>query len=205
MEGRLESDFNRHVLANAVKALEGAESLLSTLLDVSTLEAGIIRVSARALPLQDVLPSLADEFAKQAVTRGLSFRFVPSGLWVETDPVLLARVLRNLLTNALRYTKTGVILLGCRRQGAHVRVEVWDTGEGIPSDKLEIVFDDFVQIGNPERVRAKGLGLGLAVVRRMAVLLDHEVGVRSHFGRGTVFWITLPVVASPIAGAAFPN
>ncbi|MBC7908354.1 MAG: hypothetical protein H7Y60_16625 [Rhodospirillaceae bacterium] len=197
LEGRLEDQFDRHVLSNAVKALEGAESLLSTLLDVSTLEAGIIRVAARALPLHDVLSNLADEFAKQAATHGLSFRFVSSGLWVETDPVLLVRVLRNLLTNAVRYTKTGTVLLGCRRQGAEVRVEVWDTGEGIPDDKLETVFDDFIQIGNPERDRAKGLGLGLAVVRRMAVLLGHRVGVRSQLARGTVFWISLPVVKKP--------
>lgn len=197
LEGRLHDKSDRHVLAGAITALEGAESLLSTLRDVSTLEAGMIDVAAQVLPLDGLLPGLADEFAGQAGLRGLSLRSIPCQLWVETDPVLLTRMLRNLLNNAVRYTESGRILLGCRRQGALVRVEVWDTGQGIPHDKLESVFDDFVQVGNPERDRAKGLGLGLAVVRRMAALLGHEVGVRSHLGRGSVFWISLPVVPQP--------
>lgn len=111
---------------------------------------------------------------------------------MQTDPVLLARMLRNLLTNAVRYTESGRILLGCRRRGAQVRIEVWDTGLGIPGDKLDSVFDDFVQIGNPERDRTKGLGLGLAVVRRMATLLRHDVGVRSTLGRGTSTGVCRP-------------
>lgn len=197
LEGRLHDKSDRHVLAGAITALEGAESLLSTLRDVSTLEAGMIDVAAQVLPLDGLLPGLADEFAGQAGLRGLSLRSIPCQLWVETDPVLLTRMLRNLLNNAVRYTESGRILLGCRRQGALVRVEVWDTGQGIPHDKLDSVFDDFVQVGNPERDRAKGLGLGLAVVRRMAALLGHEVGVRSHLGRGSVFWISLPVVPQP--------
>lgn len=197
LEGRLHDKSDRHVLAGAITALEGAESLLSTLRDVSTLEAGMIDVAAQVLPLDGLLPGIADEFAGQAELRGLSLRSIPCQLWVETDPVLLTRMLRNLLNNAVRYTESGRILLGCRRQGALVRVEVWDTGQGIPHDKLDSVFDDFVQVGNPERDRAKGLGLGLAVVRRMAALLGHEVGVRSHLGRGSVFWISLPVVPQP--------
>jgi len=195
LAGRLTDHTDRKVLGNAVTALEGAEGLLSTLLDVSTLEAGIIPVKVRPVALGEVMSELATEFSGQAAAHGLDFVVVPSRLWVRTDPVLLARMLRNLLTNALRYTPTGRVLLGCRRRGRQVSVEVWDTGQGIPEDQLDAVFEDFVQVGNPERDRAKGLGLGLAVVRRMAALLGHAVAVRSRLGRGTMFSVQLPLVS----------
>jgi signal transduction histidine kinase len=112
---------------------------------------------------------------------------------VRSDPVLLERMLRNLLENSLRYTRRGGVLLGCRRWGDRLRIEVVDTGIGIAPEKLEAVFDEFHQIDNPERDRAKGLGLGLAVVRRLARLLGHEIEVRSEPGRGSCFAITLPL------------
>lgn len=197
LEVRLREPEDRRVLGLATKALEGAESLLSTLLDVSALEAGMVSANPRTIPLGPLLGNLAEEFAPQARARGVRLRQVPTGVWAHTDPVLLARVLRNLLANAVRYTGSGGILLGCRRLGDSIRIEVRDTGPGIPADKHEAVFDDFVQLGNPERDRNKGLGLGLAVARRMAGLMGHPMGVVSHVGRGTAFWITLPIAATP--------
>lgn len=192
LDNRLTEGEDRRILELAGKALEGAEDLLSTLLDVSTLEAGMVSANPRAIAMNPLIGGLASEFAPQAAALGLRLQAVPTRLWAETDPVLLSRVLRNLLTNALRYTTTGGVLLGCRQRDGRVAIEVWDTGPGIPEDKLDAVFEDFIQLGNPERDRAKGLGLGLAVARRMAALLGHELGVRSHPGRGTVFWIAAP-------------
>lgn len=202
LDQRLEGGEEARILAMADKALEGAEHLLSTLLDVSALEAGVIKAAPHRVSLGAILAGLSQEFAPQAQAKGLDFRAPPTSLWVETDPVLLARLLRNLLTNALRYTETGKVLLGCRRAGDEVRIEVWDSGRGIPQDKLETVFEDFVQLGNPERDRAKGLGLGLPVARRMAGLLGHPLQVRSQEGRGTVFWLCLPRVEPDLEGDA---
>jgi signal transduction histidine kinase len=116
---------------------------------------------------------------------------VPSGRQVNSDVVLLGRVVRNLLTNAIKYTESGGILVGCRRVGAATRIEVWDTGCGIPADKLDSVFDDFVQLDNPERDRRKGLGLGLAIVARTCRLLGCRYGVRSVEGKGSMFWVEI--------------
>lgn len=186
LDGRITVEDDRRVLDMAKKALGGAEDLLSTLMDVSTLEAGLIRPTIRPTVATAVLDQLAEEFRQQAGKRGLALRYVPCGLWVDTDAVLLARVLRNLLTNAIRYTQQGTILLGCRRQGDMVSIQVWDTGPGIPADKLDAVFEDFVQLANAGG-DCKGLGLGLAVVRRMARLMGHEVSVCSVVGKGSMF------------------
>lgn len=191
LDGRMDDAENLRILGHASKALKGAEDLLGALLDVSTLDAGMVAAATRPVALDEVLCGLAEEFGTQARACFLDFRYVPTSAWVETDAVLLSRLLRNLLTNALRYTETGRVLLGCRHAGTGIRIEIWDTGPGIPADKLEAVFEDFVQLGNPERDRSKGLGLGLAVVRRMAVLLGHPVEVRSTEGRGTVFSVRL--------------
>ncbi len=199
LDRRLEGDADRRILGHASSALKGAEDLLRALLDVSTLDAGIVAPQMRPVALDDVLAELAAEFRSLARARHLDFRYVPSQAWVETDPVLLSRLVRNLLANALRYTSQGRILLGCRPAGGAMRIEVWDTGAGIPADKLDQVFEDFVQLGNPERDRAKGLGLGLAVVRRMALLLRHPVEVRSREGRGTVFSVRVPRCELPLA------
>jgi signal transduction histidine kinase len=117
--------------------------------------------------------------------------FAIDGLIV-TDSVLLKRLIRNLMTNALRYTEKGGVLLGARRRGRYMWIEIWDTGRGIPADRLEEIFEDFYQLDNPSRDRARGLGLGLAIVRRTARLLGHEVSVRSRLGRGSVFRVTVP-------------
>ncbi|MBI5165346.1 MAG: hypothetical protein HY985_15755 [Magnetospirillum sp.] len=193
LDQRLADAADRRVLAIATKAVEAVEELLAAILDLSVLDSGIARAHPRPLALGPLLAGLGEELAVQAERRGIRFRAGACSAWVVTDPPLLARILRNLLANALRYTDRGRIVLGCRRVGATaIRIEVWDTGAGIPADKLDAVFEDFVQLDNPERDRAKGLGLGLAVARRTAALLGHDIGVRSQPGRGTVFWVTAP-------------
>lgn len=175
------------------EAMNAGEQLLNTLLDVSTLEAGI--VTARPVPVSaaDLLDRLAREFQPQVEARDLRFKVASRAATIVTDPVLLERMLRNLLHNAVRYTEQGGILIGARRRGDRLVFQVVDTGLGIPADQQEKVFEDFYQIGNASRDRTRGLGLGLSVVARMARLLDHPVTLRSLAGRGSVFSVSVPL------------
>jgi CheY-like chemotaxis protein len=127
----------------------------------------------------------------------LTLRTVPSSATVATDPELLDRILRNLLANAVSYTASGGILLGCRRSGDSVRIIVADTGPGIPEPQQHHIFEEFYQVGNPERDRSRGFGLGLAIVRRIADMLEHPISVRSATGKGSVFSVTVPLAAAP--------
>ena len=124
---------------------------------------------------------------------------VPTDAVVQSDPLLLERVMRNLMANALRYTERGGVVIGCRRRGDCVGIEVWDSGPGIAPDEHKRIFEEFYQIGNPERDRSRGLGLGLAIVRRLADLLGHEIELRSRVGRGSVFGIWAKRAAAPVS------
>ena len=191
----------RFILDRLQQSLEALEGLLNALLDVSKLEAGVTEPEPSAFPIGDLLRQLADEFGPRAIDQGLRFRLVQRDLWIETDRMFLERILRNLLSNALAYTSRGGILLGVRRRADRMRIEVWDTGIGIPGDRLDDIFEDFVQINNPHRNRDRGLGLGLAIVKRMARLIDCRIAVRSRLGRGSVFVCELPLVAAPVPPA----
>src|SRR5207302_8518927 len=133
------------------------------------------------------------EFTYHAETSGLGWRVLPSTLTVRSDPRLLEQIIRNLLSNAVKYTTQGRILLGCRRRGEMLRIEVWDTGAGIPELELQAIFEEFHQLDNPARERSKGLGLGLAIVQRLSDLLGHKIDVRSRVGTGSVFSIEVPL------------
>jgi two-component system CheB/CheR fusion protein len=196
------------------RALEAMRELLEMLLDISRLDAGIVEACPVRLALGPLLAQLAAEAAPQARLGGIGLRLVASSVAIRSDPKLLARILRNLVANALRYTEHGRVLIGCRRRGDVAAIQVWDTGRGISAEDLPGIFEEFQQLANPARERAKGLGLGLAIVRRLATLLGHPVDVRSWPGRGSVFEIQVPllaavapplvapaVVASPAAGA----
>jgi signal transduction histidine kinase/CheY-like chemotaxis protein len=183
------------LLNNMEAALEVLGTLLNSLLDVSKLDAGLIQAKVELMAVSPLLARLAAEYRPRVEAAGLRLRVSPCRAIVRTDPVLLERMLRNLLENSLKYTKRGGILLGCRRCDGRLRIEVVDTGIGIAPDKLEEVFEEFYQTNNEARDRAKGLGLGLAVVRRLGRLLDHPVEVRSAPGRGSCFAISLPLVA----------
>ncbi|MAO55555.1 MAG: hypothetical protein CMM61_07650 [Rhodospirillaceae bacterium] len=172
---------------------EALERLLGSLLDISKLDAGLFVPQRRDFSAGAVIERLCSEIRPLAEEKGLSLSSVPCSLLVDSDPGLLDRLLRNLLTNAVRHTETGKILIGCRRAGESVRIEVWDTGVGIPQDQLGMIFEEFHQVGNPARDRREGLGLGLAIVQRLSNLLNHSVDVQSWEGRGSRFAVTLPL------------
>ncbi len=183
------------LIEDSVTAMDG---LFSALLDISRLDAGIVAPDWNVFQVQDVLDRLRRDYAAEAAEKGLTLRIRPCAAWVRSDPVLLERILRNLLSNAIRYTDSGGVLIGCRR-GSAVRVQVWDTGRGIPKQQTERVFEEFFQVQNPERDRAQGLGLGLAIVRRLAALLDHGITLSSRPGRGSVFSVTVPLAPPRLA------
>ena len=174
-------------------SLDDVENLLGTLVDISKLDAGVIKPDIMAFDLRDLLNNIAREFRQMALAEGLTLDFVPSSAIVESDSQLLARILRNFLTNAIRYTGTGRILLGCRRHREHVLLQVWDTGPGIPEDKLTEIFQEFKRIRPAGSQPDKGLGLGLAIVDKISRMLGHEVTVSSIEGKGSVFSVKVPV------------
>jgi PAS domain S-box-containing protein len=177
-------------------AIESMGGLLDTLLDIERLEEGRIRLDVTAVDLDRLFARVRREFAAQARDKRLELRVVPSSLTVLSDPALLERVIQNLISNALRYTAQGRILLGCRRRGRRCRIEVWDTGVGMPEHALATIFEDYYQLDNPARDRRKGLGLGLAIVRRITDLLDHQIEVRSTLDQGSVFALEVPLVGA---------
>ncbi len=182
------------------------ESLLSALLDVSKLDAGVVEARIEPTPLEPLFERLAGDYAPEAIERGIKFVVVPTREVVESDPVLLERILRNLVANAMRYTQRGGVVMGCRRRGGRVGIEVWDSGPGVAQDERERIFEEFYQIGNPERDRSQGLGLGLAIVRRLAELLGHDIVLRSRMGRGSVFAVWVRRATHPVfAERALPE
>jgi two-component system CheB/CheR fusion protein len=179
-------------LDETVKAMTG---MLDTLLDINQLEAGIVRREIADFPVNTVLDELRRQFIHHEAAGRLDLRIVPSSLSVCSDPRLLTQMIGNLVSNAVKYTEAGKVLLGCRRCGDTLRVEVWDTGIGIPSEELSAIFEEFHQLDNPARERGKGVGLGLTIVQRLAGLLGHTVDVRSRPGKGSVFSIEVPIGA----------
>ena len=177
----------------SVQALEG---LFNELLDISKIDAGVIKPQLTRFALAPFLDRLRLDFEPLAREKGLSLRIRTKPCIVESDAVLLERILRNLVSNALRYTDRGGVLLGCRRRGDAMRIEVWDTGIGIPDDMRERIFDEFVQVGNPARTGGRGMGLGLSIVRRLCAMLDYRMEVRSSRGRGSRFSFLVPTAAA---------
>ncbi|MGB1026094.1 MAG: PAS domain-containing hybrid sensor histidine kinase/response regulator, partial [Rhodospirillaceae bacterium] len=180
------------LVRRASLSLDALGGLLDNLLDISKLEAGIIQAQPGTVPLQDLFDRMDAEMRPQFERKGLELRFSLCACTVRSDAVLLERVVRNLLTNALRYTHRGGVMLSCRKRSETVLLQVWDTGIGIPADRLELIFEEFYQIGNEERDRRQGLGVGLAIVRRLSALLEHDLSVRSVVDKGTVFTLVLP-------------
>lgn len=182
----------REITERIQSAYASVESMLDALLDISNLDIGAVNVDLATLPVGPLLGSLADEFRPIAEDRGLDLRVVSSTLHVESDPSYLRRILQNLLANALRYTRSGKVLIGARRRGNVLRFEVWDTGPGIPADRRKDVFREFVRLESGAGI-PKGMGLGLAIVERACRLLDHDLSLESVPGRGTRFSISVPI------------
>ncbi|WP_448206465.1 ATP-binding protein [Azospirillum sp. sgz302134] len=200
---RAADDQTRKVLGTMDRALNALKMLLDGLLDVSRLEAGAVEPARKVFPVSELLDRIAANSRPVAARKGLVLHIVPCSAHVNSDPMLLGRILQNLVENALRYTPKGRILVGCRRRGDVLRIEVWDTGIGIPADRQEEIFQEFVQVGNPSRDRDQGLGLGLAVVRRLAQMLNHRVTLRSEPEGGSVFRVEVPL-ARPAAAEPPP-
>jgi len=199
------------VVSRLQLALQGLGRLLNGLFDLSGLENGTVTVANRPVEVASLLAELQSAFAGPAAAKGLRFKVVtPRGLWLNTDPVILSRVLSNLVANALRYTAEGGILVGCRRRaGARVEIQVLDTGIGIAAEEQARIFGEFYQVADVARDRERGMGLGLAIAQRSAQLLGAAIQVRSTPARGSVFSVTLPLVAAAMRAkddeAARPN
>lgn len=175
-----------------VESAGALSDLLDSLLDISRLDAGAMAPKMAAVELGPLFGRMAVELEGQAANSGLRLRVRPTRIWVMADPMMLERILINLMSNALRYTERGTVMLAARRAGpGQVRIEVRDSGIGIPEDAQRLVFDEFVQLGNPERDRRKGLGLGLSIVQRMCQLMGFRFGLRSRPGLGSVFWVQM--------------
>jgi len=197
LQGRLKGHPAGQIVARMKQSIDALQMLLESLLDISKLDAGVVIAKPETCSLAGICDRLVSEYAIRARRKGLKLHAAACGYWTITDPALMERVVRNLLENAIRYTESGSILLGCRRRGERVLLQVIDTGIGIPADQVDAVFQEFRQLGNPERDRTKGLGLGLSIVRRLLGLLGHRLTVRSEPGRGTTFSIDLPRLDRP--------
>ena len=167
--------------------------LLNALLDVSELEVGAIKPRFEIFSVNNILISIFQSFLPLAKDKELDFRVVPSSFYVRSDPALLERILGNFMSNAIRYTDKGSVLIGCRKRGDKVAIEVWDTGCGISDDQMSLIYEDFYQVENKERDRGKGLGLGLALAKRLADSLDHTINSKSTLGAGSCFSVAVDI------------
>lgn len=205
VSGLAQSDaakYEPELVGHIQSAVDTLQNLLDAILDISRLDGGNVIPEMGDFALGQVLDRLARDLSVLAEQKGLHLKVRTTRIWVHSDQKLVERILLNLVGNALRYTRAGGVLVSCRSRRGKVRIEVWDTGEGIPESAREEIFDEYVQLGNSERDHAKGLGLGLAICRRLADLLDIPMGVRSRPGRGSVFWIELTV--TPGVAPALP-
>jgi signal transduction histidine kinase/CheY-like chemotaxis protein len=192
LEKRLAGTSEAPLVSNLNRCIESLDRSFNAMLDISKLDAGVVEPQLQSFPIRDVFRRLHMHFAGQAEGAGLHLRFKPGGKHVTSDPQLLERILSNLIQNAIKYTRDGGIVVVARTAGPNVNIEVWDTGIGIPEAELPRVFDEFYQLHNPERDRNRGLGMGLAIVKRLALLLEHPLTVYSRLGRGTMVRISVP-------------
>ncbi len=209
IQGMLADDISEPAALKLIKRLDNTvvamSGLLDKLLDINQLEAGVVQPKLVDFPINDLLQQLHGEFEMHALNEGLKLRVVPCSLTVQSDPRLLEQILRNMIANATKYTSHGKVLLGCRRRGDRLSIEVWDTGTGIPETELSAIFKEFHQLQNHSGNRAKGLGLGLAIVQRLGDLLGAPISVRSRVGRGSVFAVDVPVAHAPAPVPAFAS
>ncbi|MCP1365904.1 PAS-domain containing protein, partial [Halomonas sp. BBD48] len=195
---QVDAEDLKRTIGHIDNSLQAAEELLGTLLDISKLDAGALTPRRSHFALSDIFRPLRAEFEVMAEERGLDLMVVSTQAWVDSDPQMLRRIIQNFLSNALRYTQHGRVLLGCRRRGERLTIEVWDTGPGIPESKLTEIFQEFRRLDQASRHKEseKGLGLGLSIADRMSRVLDHPIKVRSWEGVGTVFSVSVPTVAA---------
>ncbi len=208
LEQEVTDDQPRTIVAKAGNALQSVENILGALLDISKLDNGLASVHVSTVPLDEMLGQLRDELRLLASTKGLDFRVLRTGARVQSDATYLRRILQNLISNAIRYTDSGRVLVGARQFSKSVRIEIWDTGPGIAEHEQERIFGEFQRL-HAHASAADGMGLGLAIVERACALLRHPLGLQSQLGRGTVFSVELPRSAAAVvagnAGLPAPN
>ncbi|WP_135078724.1 ATP-binding protein [Terasakiella sp. SH-1] len=183
------------VLERITNSLETMNELFSGILDISKLDANAVSVKLEPISVRDCFRALETEFSTVALEKGVDLRFIPCSGHINTDAVQFERLLRNLVANAIRYTEhNGRVRVGVRRHGDALGFYVYDTGIGISKDNQKVIFQEFRQVGNPERDRRKGLGLGLAICERISTLIGAQIHLRSQEGKGSVFWFNQPSV-----------
>ncbi|WP_448187311.1 PAS domain-containing hybrid sensor histidine kinase/response regulator [Azospirillum sp. sgz301742] len=195
----------QQVLSHMDRALGALKGLLDSLLDISKLDAGIVHAKREAFPIDDLITTIDSSYGPVAAAKGLAWSVRAPDVAVHSDPNLLGRMVRNLVENAVRYTQKGEIAVECTVRGARLAISVRDTGIGIPPESLDEIFTEFHQLANPERDQKQGLGLGLAIVRRLSGLLDHPVEVLSTPGVGSVFTVVVPLDRVEAVGPDAPE
>lgn len=184
----------QRLMRNISTSIDSMNRLFNELLDISRLDAGAMTPHVASFAIDDVLSRIETTFSAPAHEKGLHFRVVHTSAWVKSDPVLLSRILLNLVSNAVRYTSLGGIVVGCRRVGSNLRVDVCDSGPGIDKDQQSNIFGEFYRINADGQDAGEGLGLGLAIVERLCTLLEHPLELTSSLGRGSRFSVVLPMV-----------
>jgi signal transduction histidine kinase/ActR/RegA family two-component response regulator len=192
LHGRMRAGERTRIVARIDVALSAMNELFNALLDISKLDAGVLSPSITEFPVAKLLDRVDTTFTGASREKGLSLRVISSSAWVRSDFILLERIVFNLVSNAVRYTSSGSVVVGCRNRGDNLRIEVWDTGPGVPQDQQQNIFGEFYRLGAP----GTGLGLGLAIVDRLCRLLDHSVHLTSILGKGSCFSVAVPQVAA---------
>ena len=197
LRGAAESSSREHLFERIQSAVTGMNELFDALLDITKLDAGVLTPELSDFPIEQLLQRIERTFGTIAEGKGLRFHVVPERTRVRSDIILLERILLNFASNAVRYTERGGVLIGCRKRGRTLRIEIWDTGSGIPGDRLDEIFGEFYRL-NKDRGASGGLGLGLAIVERLAQLLGHRIEVKSRAGRGSRFSVSVPLATDPM-------
>ena len=196
LHDRVRANERRRIVARIDAALSAMNELFNALLDISKLDAGMLSPSITEFPVAKLLDRVDTTFTGAAREKGLSLRVISSSAWVSSDFILLERIVFNLVSNAVRYTSSGGVVVGCRKRGVNLRIEVWDTGPGVPQDQQQNIFGEFYRLGAPGGDGRSGLGLGLAIVDRLCRLLEHSVLLTSISGKGSRFSVAVPRVAA---------
>jgi len=189
---------DRPILNSIKSSLNDLENLIVTLVDISKLDAGVINPDKQVFPLNSLLENIAADYQKISLVHGIEFTFVPTSVCVESDSLLLARILRNYMSNAIRYAKGNKVTLGCRRKGNQIEIQVWDTGVGIAQEDLTEIFAEFKRLKGAIQAQ-QSLGLGLAIVDKMAKVLGHSIHVKSELGKGSCFSVSLDMQKVPVS------
>src|SRR5712671_4451289 len=194
LRGHMKSAEGGRLVERIDAAITAMNELFNALLDISKLDAGVLAINVTDFPVAHLLNRIESTFREAAHENGLSFQLVSSSAWVRSDPILLERIVLNLVSNAVRYTTSGSVVVGCRRRGDTVHIEVWDSGPGIPEDQRRNIFGEFYRLAG--RNTHGGLGLGLAIVDRLCGLLGHPLELTSTVGKGSRFSITVALAVA---------